>query len=199
MAGPAPSHPVPPHPAPPAPHAPRPRAPSERSGQSWRNLAAAAERALGSAGQRGSWSGLRGRPRSAPAPRATTPRKDSPPQHPLPLSPLIPPPLRAAASRGRPNAALALLRNLLGSGSLSPVGASGSHPSRSARTRDVGRLPARHPGTVQPCPWERRHSAKGEPNPRRGGGGLCSEPGGSSPPLPPPWTRSLRHPLGEGR
>lgn len=127
---------------------------------------------------------IRGRPRSAPAPRATTPRKDSPPQHPLPLSPLIPSPLRAAASRGRPNAAHALLRNLLGPGSLSPVGASVSHLSRSVRTRDVGRLPARHPGTVQPCPWERRHSAKGEPNPRRGGGGLCSEPGGSSPLLP---------------
>lgn len=111
-AGPAPSHPERPHPAPPAPCAPRPQRPPSGAG-SWRNLAAAAERgARPGRGRGGSWSGLRGRPRSAPAPRATAlrataPRKDSPLQAPSPLIAPRPTLPRAAASRGRRSAALA--------------------------------------------------------------------------------------------
>lgn len=69
---------------------------------------------------------------------------------------------------------------------------------------DVARLHTRHPGTVQLYSGEGPHSAIGEPKPwrRGGGGGLCSEPGGCSPPLPHlgpvltviPWGRGAEPP-----
>ena len=93
--------------------------------------------------------------------------------------------------------------NLLGPGSLTPVGAGVTIPALSARS-DVARLLTRHPGTVQLYSGEGPHSAIGEPKPWRGGGGggLGSEPGGCSPPLPHlgpvliviPWGRGAEPP-----
>lgn len=157
--------------------APAPWQPSERSGQSWRNLAAAAEQALGSAKQRGSGPGLRGRPRR-PAPRATAPRATALAGLAAPApSPLIAPrptPLRAAASRGRRWRGRPAFPEPPQPGCLAPVGASGHHPFPSARTPDAWRLPARHPGPSS-------HALGGaafrerEPNARRVGAGAFAQ------------------------
>lgn len=128
----------------PGPSAPRPSAPSERSGQSWRNLAAAAGRA-------GSWIGVPLAPPDRPCPSHNY-SSLGPAPSPAPLPPrrsLVGPhptlaqsccSLRSTRRGPCPSP------NLLGRGSLSPVGAGVTIPALSARSPTLRASPLGTPG-----------------------------------------------------